>query len=74
MKLITRITLRLAIVLLPIMIIWGTVFYFSIVTEINDEADDSLEDYAEMLVRRTLAGKELPVPGNGSNNSYSIEP
>ena len=74
MKLITRITLRLAIVLLPIMIIWGMVFYFSMVTEINDEADDTLEEYAEMLVRRTLAGKELPMPGNGSNNTYSIEP
>ena len=74
MKLLTRITLRIAIVLLPIMIIWGTVFYFSIVREINDETDDSLEDYAEMLIRRTLAGKELPPPGNGSNNTYSIEP
>lgn len=74
MKLITRVTLRLAIVLLPIMIVWGTVFYFSMVTEINDEADDTLEDYAEMLIRRTLAGKELPLPDNGSNNAYSIEP
>lgn len=74
MKLLTRITLRLAIVLLPIMLIWGTVFFFSIVREINDETDDSLEDYAEILIRRTLAGKELPLPGNGSNNSYFIEP
>ena len=74
MKLITRITLRLAIVLLPIMVIWGMVFYYSMVTEINDETDDTLEEYAEMLVRRTLAGKELPLPGNGSNNTYSIEP
>ena len=74
MKLIYRITLRLAILLLPIMFIWGTVFYFSMVSEINDEADDSLEDYAELLVRRVLAGKELPMPGNGSNNTYSIEP
>ncbi|MBQ2289177.1 MAG: sensor histidine kinase, partial [Bacteroidaceae bacterium] len=74
MKLITRVTLRLAIVLLPIMIIWGTVFFFYMVKEINDETDDSLEDYAEMLIRRTLAGKELPPPGNGSNNTYSIEP
>ena len=74
MKLITRIILRLSIVLLPIMLIWGTVFYISMVTEINDEADDSLEDYAELIIRRTLAGKELPLPGNGSNNTYSIEP
>ena len=74
MKLITHIILRLSIVLLPIMLIWGTVFYISMVTEINDEADDSLEDYAELIIRRTLAGKELPLPGNGSNNTYSIEP
>lgn len=74
MKLITRITLRLSIVLLPIMLIWGTVFYISMVKEINDETDDSLEDYAEQLIRRTLAGKGLPQPGINSNNVYSIEP
>lgn len=72
MKLIYRITLRLALVLLPIMLLWGTVFYLSTVHEINDETDDSLEDYAELIIRRTLAGKELPMPGNGSNNTYSI--
>ena len=74
MRLINRILLRLALVLLPIMMIWGTVFYFSMVDEINDEADDSLEDYAELLIRRTLTGNALPLPGNGSNNTYSIEP
>lgn len=74
MKLINRVILRLAILLFPIMLVWGTVFYFSMVNEINDEADDSLEDYAELLVRRVLSGKELPMPGNGSNNTYSIEP
>ena len=56
------------------MLVWGTVFYFSMVGEINDEADDSLEGYAELLVRRVLSGQELPMPGNGSNNTYSIEP
>ena len=74
MKLIYRITLRLALLLFPIMLIWGTVFYFSMVEEITDEADDSLEDYAEVLVRRVLAGMELPPVGDGSNNTYSIEP
>ena len=56
------------------MILWGTIFYFFMVNEINDEVDDSLEDYAELLVRRVLVGQELPLPGNGSNNTYSIEP
>ncbi len=73
MRLIYRVTIRLALFLLPIMLLWGTMFYISMAHEINDETDDSLEDYAELLIRRTLAGKELPRPGNGSNNTYSIE-
>ena len=73
MKLIYRVTLRLSIVLLPILLLWSTVFYFSMVDEINDETDDSLEDYAEMLVRRTLTSGELPSQNNGNNNTYSIE-
>ena len=73
MKLIYRVTFRLSIVLLPILLLWSTVFYFSMVDEINDETDDSLEDYAEMLVRRTLTDSELPVQNNGSNNTYNIE-
>lgn len=73
MKLIYRVTFRLSIVLLPILLLWSTVFYFSMVDEINDETDDSLEDYAEMLVRRTLTSGELPGQNNGNNNTYSIE-
>lgn len=73
MKLIHRITLRLSLILLPILLVWAAVFYYTMVGEINDETDDSLEDYAEMLVRRTLTGGELPGQSDGSNNTYSIE-
>ena len=38
-----------------------------------DETDDSLDDYAEMIARRVISGDELPTPGDGSNNTYSIE-
>ena len=38
------------------------------------QADDALEDYSELIVKRMLAGRELPKPNNGSNNSYSIVP
>ncbi len=72
MKLIYRIALRLSLVLLPLMALWGVLFYFTMVDEINDEADDALEDYSELIVKRMLAGRELPAPNNGSNNSYSI--
>lgn len=72
MKLIYRIALRLSLVLLPLMALWGALFYFTMVDEINDEADDALEDYSELIVKRMLAGRELPKPNSGSNNSYSI--
>lgn len=74
MKLIYRIVLRLSLVLPPLMALWGVLFYFTMVDEINDEADDALESYSELIVKRMLAGRELPKPDNGSNNSYSIVP
>lgn len=74
MKLIYKVTIRLSLALLPIMLLWATIFYFSMVNEITDEADDSLEDYAELIVMRTLTGRELPSIGDGTNNTYAIEP
>ena len=74
MKLIYRIALRLSFILLPIMAIWATLFYFTMVDEINDEADDTLEDYSELIITRMLAGRALPALNDGSNNSYSIVP
>ena len=73
MKLLYSIIWRMAVALLPILALWSVVFYFSMVEEINDETDDSLEGYAELIIRRALAGVELPTPGDGSNNSYTLE-
>jgi signal transduction histidine kinase len=44
-----------------------------IMTEINDEVDDSLEDYSELIIIRSLAGEELPSNDNGSNNQYFLQ-
>ena len=68
MRLIYRIIIRLALSLIVIMALWATLFYFSIVREINDESDDSLEEYAELIIRRQLAGRPLPSLNSGSNN------
>ena len=73
MKLIHRVTLRLALVIMPLLLLWATVFYFTMVHQINDETDDSLDDYATMIAQRVVGGDELPTPGDGSNNTYSIE-
>ncbi len=74
MKLFHRVILTLSLGLLPVMALWATLFYYSMVNEINDETDDVLGDYAELIMRRVLAGKPLPAPNNGSNNSYSVTP
>lgn len=72
MQFIYRIALRLTAVLLPLMAVWGALFYFTMVDEIRDEADDSLEDYSAMIISRILAGEELPQGNDGSNNSFEV--
>ena len=74
MKLFHRVIMTLALGLLPVMALWSVLFYYSMVNEINDETDDVLGDYAELIMRRALTGKPLPAPNNGSNNSYSVTP
>lgn len=51
---------------------WTFGFYYAITSEINDEADDALEDYSSQLIMKSLAGVELPAEEDGSNNTYAI--
>ena len=74
MKLIYRIALRLTLILVPLILLWGLFFYFSLVNEINDEADDALERYSEKIIRKTLTQQDLSRMSDGSNNSYYITP
>lgn len=74
MKLTTRLFLHLSAVMLPVLALWAALFYFAMIDEINDEADDALEDYSELIIMRYLAGRELPTLNNGSNNSYTLQP
>lgn len=73
MRLIYRIGLRLSLAMMPLLALWAGVFYFRMVDEINDETDDALEDYSELIIKRALAGEELPSRDSGSNNSYKLE-
>lgn len=73
MKLIYRIILRLLVVLTVILTVWGFLFYTTIIEEINDETDDSLEDYSETIITRALARQTLPSRSDGSNNFYFLQ-
>ena len=72
MKLIYRIIIRLLAGLTVILTAWGCLFYLTVIDEINDETDDSLEDYSETIITRALAGQPLPSHSDGSNNSYFL--
>ena len=60
MKLFYRVLMHLLAGIVVVLIGWAVVFYMGIMEEINDEVDDSLEDYTEIIITRSLAGKELP--------------
>lgn len=72
MKLIYHIIIRLSIVFTAVLAIWAVFFYIRMIDEINDETDDSLEDYSEQIIMRQLAGEELPSENSNSNNQYYL--
>ena len=73
MKLFHRVLSRLSICLIIVLTLWAVCFYFAMMDELTDEVDDSLEDYTEMIIIRSLGGEELPSHNSGSNNQYYIK-
>ena len=74
MKLFNRVLIHLLVGIVVVLSGWAMFFYWGIMDEITDEIDDSLEDYSELIIIRSLAGKELPAQDNGSNNQYFMRP
>lgn len=72
MKLQNQLTLRLSAIGALVFAFWAALFYFAIIDEINDEVDDSLEDHAETIIRRSLAGEKLPSESSYTNNQYYL--
>ena len=74
MKLLHTISIRLLVLTTVVLSFWALFFYFAMMNEINDEVDDSLEDYAEAIITRSLAGEEIPTTSIGSNNQFFQRP
>ena len=64
--------IRLSLGVIIVLTAWAALFYVAMVDEINDEVDDTLEDYSDLIITRSLAGKELPSKDIGSNNQYYL--
>ena len=54
MKLIYRIVIRISLLLILVLGVWAVFFYMATMDEVNDEVDDSLEDYSDEKEPETL--------------------
>ena len=63
---------RISLALIVVLTVWAGFFYMAVVEEVNDEVDDTLEDYSEGLIVRALSGEDMPTASNGSNNQYYL--
>ena len=70
MKLFHNVMLHVSAASVVVMTAWAVLFYWAIIAEVNDEVDDSLEDYSENLIIRYLNGEDMPSLNNGSNNQF----
>lgn len=70
MKLFHNVMLHVSAASVVVMTAWAVLFYWAIIAEVNDEVDDSLEDYSENLIIRYLNGEVMPSLNNGSNNQF----
>lgn len=73
MKLVYRILLHLAWVLTLLLAGWAALFYFTLIDEVNDGVDDALEARAEVIVKRVLAGRELPAATGEGGTGYFLQ-
>lgn len=74
MKLMHYISYRLVAFTAVIVAFWSVFFYFEMMNEINDEVDDSLENYAETIIMRSLVDGEVPLNPIGSTNQFFQRP
>lgn len=72
MKLFHLVLWRISLALIVVLTVWAGFFYMAVVEEVNDEVDDTLEDYSEGLIIRALSGEDMPTASNGSNNQYYL--
>jgi len=54
------------------MAIWACIFYFLVLHEVNDETNDTLQNYKEIIIKQALADSTLLKDNLGIMNSYYI--
>lgn len=65
---------KLALMLLLLMAVWGVLFYYAIIDEVVDETDDTLENYASILVNAARGDPSVLATGGNLMPMYSFRP
>ena len=50
---------NLSIPLLIILTVWACCFYFAIIHEVDDETNDSLQNYKEIIIKTVLSASTV---------------
>lgn len=74
MKLISRIMINMAIVLVIGLSVWSVLFYYSLKNKIMREVDGSLIQISENIMQRYLSKTELPLQGSETSFAYTVTP
>lgn len=74
MKLLHYTNRSLSILLFILLGIWGALFYYTIIDEVMDETDDTLENYREIIVGKVLHDPGILTTEDNILHSYTIRP
>ena len=74
MKLLHYTYRKLAFLLFLLMAAWGVLFYYTIIDEVVDETDDTLENYANILINAALDDASVLDTSGNLMSMYSFRP
>lgn len=65
---------KLSLLLFLLMAIWGVLFYYAILDEVVDETDDTLENYAAILIKNALQDPSILHTEGTLMSFYKFQP
>lgn len=74
MKLLHYTFRQITFLLFLLMSVWGVFFYYSILEEVTDETDDSLENYRDIIVKSALQDSTVLDTRSTLMSQYSFRP
>ena len=74
MKLLHYTYRKISVLLLLLMALWGVLFYYAIMDEVMDETDDTLQNYAHLLIKKALRDPSVLDTQGNLMSFYTFRP